>query len=79
MSTTNRRLDRGADGKLLRKYRRSYGPAFPKGTPRWWRKLFMTRPGRRENRALCQRIVRGEHYDGLVFPLGNRKPHEYYW
>jgi hypothetical protein len=79
MSTTHRFLDRGADGKLLRKYRRSYGPAFPNGTPRWWRKLHMTRPRRRENRRLCQRILRGAPSDGLMFPLGNSKPHVYYW
>lgn len=35
MSTTNKARDRGADGKLLRKYRRFYGAPFPQGTPRW--------------------------------------------
>ncbi len=79
MSTTHRYLDRGPDGRLLRKYRRLYGPAFPGGTPKWWRKLFMTRPRRRENRALCHRILRGEDYERLAFPLGSRKPHVYYW
>lgn len=79
MSTTHRYLDRGSDGRLLRKYRRCYGPAFATGTPKWWRKLHMTRPRRRENRVLCHRILRGEEYDQLVFPLGSRKPHVYYW
>jgi len=79
MSTTHRYLDRGPDGRLLRKYRRLYGPAFLGGTPKWWRKLFMTRPRRRENRALCHRILRGEDYERLAFPVGSRKPHVYYW
>lgn len=79
MSTTHRYLDREPDGRLLRKYRRWYGPAFPSGTPKWWRKLYMTRPRRRENRNLCHRILRGGEYDRLVFPLGNSKPHVYYW
>jgi hypothetical protein len=79
MSTTHRYLDRGPDGRLLRKYRRRYDPAFPNGTPKWWRKMYMTRPRRRENGVLCGRILRGEEYDGLVFPLGNHKPHLYYW
>lgn len=39
MSTTNKARDRGADGKLKRKYRRFYGVPFPQGTPKWWRKL----------------------------------------
>lgn len=79
MSTTHRYRDRGPDGKLLRKYRHRYGTVFPHGTPKWWRKLHMTRPRRRENASLCHRIVRGEEYDALVFPLGNNKPHVYYW
>lgn len=79
MSTTHRYRDRGPDGKLLRTCRRWYGPRFPDGTPKWWRKLHMTRPRRRANTAFCHRAERGEDYDDLVFPLGNRKPHEYYW
>ena len=79
MSTTHRYRDRADDGKLLRKYRRWYGPCFPMGTPKWWRKLYMTRPRRRANRALCRRILKGESFDELVFPPGNRKPHVYYW
>ena len=39
----------------------------------------MTRPKRRENRAVCLEILRGANPDELAFPLGNRKPHEYYW
>jgi len=78
MSTTNKAQDRGPDGKLLRKYRRTYTPNFA-STPRWWRKLFMTRPRRRENRRACKRALRGVGPDSLILPLGNCKPHKYYW
>ncbi len=79
MSTTNRALDRGPDGKLLRTLRRSHEVPFPHGTPRSWRKLYMTRPRRRENKRLCWQVQRGADYEGMSFPLGNRKPHIYYW
>jgi hypothetical protein len=79
MSTTNKANDRGPDGRLLRKYRRTYGPRFPDGVPKWWRKLHMTRPKRRENRLVCKHVLQGRDPDGLVMPLGNHKPHTYYW
>lgn len=79
MSTRNRARDRGPDGKLLRKYCRTYGPQFPHGTPKSWRKVFMARPRRRENKHACRLILKGRDPDGLVFPLGNSKPHVYYW
>ena len=79
MSIANKSRDRGPDGKLLRKYRRTYGPSIPNGTPKWWRKLFMTRPRRRDNKHACRMILKGRDPDGLVLPLGNHKPHVYYW
>jgi hypothetical protein len=79
MSTTNKARDRGADGKLCRKYRHFYGISFPHGTPKWWRKLHMTRPRRRENSRICHLILRGADPDGITPPLGNCKPHVYYW
>lgn len=79
MSTTNKATDRGPNGRLRRKYRRLNGPRFPRGTPRWWRKLYMTRPKRRENKRICCLILNGADPDGLVLPLGNHKPHVYYW
>lgn len=78
MSTTNKAKDRGPDGRLLRKYRRTYMPNLA-STPRWWRKLYMTRPKRRANRLVCQRVLQGVDPDCLVMPLGNYKPHTYYW
>lgn len=80
MSNLNQHADRGADGRLLRgKYRCGYGPQFPSGTPKWWRRLFMTRPRRHTNAALCARISRGADVEPMIFPLGNHKPHLYYW
>jgi hypothetical protein len=79
MSTTDKTTDRGPDGRLRRDYRRFYGPRFPSGTPKWWRKLHMTRPRRRANKRICYLILSGADPDGLVLPLGNRRPHVYYW
>jgi hypothetical protein len=76
MSNLNQHADRGADGRLLRKFRR---PPYPQSTPGWWTKLHMTRPKRRENARVCLLVLKGDDPDGLTFPLGNRKPHEYYW
>jgi hypothetical protein len=28
---------------------------------------------------LCHAVKRGADADALVFPLGNHKPHQYYW
>ncbi len=80
MSRTHRYRDRGDDGKLPRKYRYPYSSVrFPSGTPKWWRKLYMTRPRRRQNKLACHSILHGEDPDTMVFPPGNHKPHEYYW
>lgn len=80
MSNFNQRADRGPNGKLLRgKYRNHCGVSFPRGTPKWWRRLFMTRPWRHANAACCARIIKGSDPDGMAFPPGNHKPHAYYW
>lgn len=44
-----------------------------------WRRLHMTQPRRHANAACCARIAKDEDPDGMVFPLGNHKPHVYYW
>jgi len=80
MSRTHRYRDRGPNGRLRPKYRhRDRGVRFPGGTPKWWRKLYMTRPGRRKAVALCRLAAKGVEADALSFPPGNRKPHWYYW
>lgn len=82
MSTTNTRKDRGSNGRLIQRFktkgtRRS--EYWPTTTPSWWVTLYMTRPKRRLENHLCHRVMAGEDPEGIVWPLGNRKPHEYYW
>ena len=80
MSNLNQHTDRNTAGRLLRgKFRSYYGPSFPLGTPKWWRKLHMTRPRRRANKWCCTCISKGQDPDEISFPLGNCKPHVYYW
>lgn len=46
--------------------------------PKWWDVEFHTRPKRRvEQRALYDARV-GDP-DGVVYPVGSRKPRIYYW
>ncbi|MGQ0503583.1 MAG: hypothetical protein ACT4P0_13405 [Panacagrimonas sp.] len=76
MSTYNRALDRDENGRLKRRYRR---PPFPMSTPSHWVRDHMNRPRRRQNRRLCRLVTRGHDPEGLSWPLGNRRPHLYYW
>jgi hypothetical protein len=52
---------------------------FPGGTPAHWNILFHTRPRRRRDRRNCQRVLKGQDEDNLIWDLGNSKPHKYYW
>ncbi len=79
MSVKNKTKDRDERGKIKRKYTGPYSTCWLKNTPKWWIKLFMTRPKRRQNKAVCMAIMKGQDPDDLVYPLGNRKPHVYYW
>ena len=79
MSVKNKRLDRDDAGRIKRRYTGPDSTFWLGHTPKWWTKLFMTRPKRRENKRVCRRILCGENPDGMAFPLGNRKPHDYYW
>lgn len=80
MSIKNKAKDRDINGRINRNYT---GPsldwkaAFPKGCPRSWRNRFITRPKRRKNKQICYNILKGDDYDELIFPLGNKKPHHY--
>ena len=47
--------------------------------PRSWDILFHTRPKRRESRALEKKVMKGCDADEIVWPVGNHKPHTYYW
>ena len=48
-----------------------------KATPKAWNKTHHIRPRRAQERQQLDRALRGEHEQ--VWPLGNHKPHEYYW
>lgn len=47
--------------------------------PAWWDRTFHTRKKRARNKALVRKVMKGADPDGVTFPLGNRKPHIYYW
>jgi hypothetical protein len=76
MSTYNRALDRDEHGRLKRSYRR---PPFPMSTPGSWVREHMHRPRRQQNRRLCQKVLAAHDLDAVTWPLGNRKPHIYFW
>ncbi len=47
--------------------------------PRHWNVTFHTRPKRRRDAAKLAAVRAGADADGIVWDLGNSKPHEYYW
>ena len=48
--------------------------------PKHWNVLNNNRPKRRNDKRNCHKVVMGNvDPDGVVWELGNRKPHEYYW
>ena len=60
----------------------SQGP-FPNGSrrgesPSHWNIIFHHRPGRRRDKENCRKAMMGDE-DRVVWDLGNRKPHIYYW
>ena len=48
-------------------------------TPSWWVREYMNRPKRHKNTSLCHLIKKGYSADDVAWPVGNRKPHVYYW
>lgn len=58
---------------------RTKGLGCGREAPAHWNILFHSRPRRRSNRANCHKILLGFEPDSLDWPLGNRKPHQYYW
>lgn len=47
--------------------------------PSYWNIIFHTRPKRRRDKNNCVSVIHGHDPDGLIWDLGNRKPHKYYW
>lgn len=79
MSVKNKSKDRNVQGRMDRKRTARCRYFWPRRLPSWRARLFMTRPQRRLTKAACRDIVKGETPDGVLFPLGNHKPHKYYW
>lgn len=57
---------------------------FPHGSrngeaPGHWNILFHSRPRRRRDDGAAKLVLRGADPDVLLWDLGNRKPHRYYW
>ncbi|PHR93485.1 MAG: hypothetical protein COA78_32810 [Blastopirellula sp.] len=48
-------------------------------TPSWHNIIYNNRPKRRLNKALARKVVGGADQDDIAWPLGNHKPHAYYW
>jgi hypothetical protein len=46
--------------------------------PSHWNIIFHSRPKRRRTQAACLKVVKGIDPDGIIWELGNRKPHVYY-
>jgi len=47
--------------------------------PSHWNILFHSKPRRRKDKTGCHKILNGADPEGVVWELGNRKPHVYYW
>ncbi len=79
MSIKNQR-DRDTKGHIKKQKRSNDGPPCPYGRGDWeWRNKMMNRPKRRANKSICKQVMKGADPDGLAGPLGNCKPHVYYW
>lgn len=53
--------------------------AFGSSWPRWFEIEYLRRPKRRKNKRLMVALRKGADPDDLAWPLGNHKPHSYYW
>ena len=48
--------------------------------PRWWDLVFHIRPKRREGNRVTKKVFLGQlEADEAVWPLGCKKPTQYYW
>ncbi len=79
MSIKNKATDRDNSGKIRRDYTSPGTCYWLDQCPKHWRHRTMTVPRRRRNKALCVAILKGADPYGVTGPLGNNKPHEYYW
>jgi len=79
MSLYSKAKDRDAKGRVKRAYRSKHRRNPWLCTPGWWVRQYMSRPRRQQNHRVCRAVEKGADPEGLVFPLGNGKPHVYCW
>ena len=80
MSIKNKTIDRNGQGRIARKYTGHGCHSHGRTTPCWWTHQTSIKPGRRRSKTLCRALVSEKiHPEEVVFPLGNHKPHWYYW
>ena len=79
MAVKNKAKDRDKNGRIKRKFTGPESGYWLRQTPSWYVSLYMIRPDRRHAKRLCAEIQKGLDSEGCVFPLGNHKPHVYYW
>jgi len=80
VSVKNKATDRDSRGRIRREYTsRTKDAIHWNAAPKAWTNLYMTRPKRREEKRLCGLLVREINAEGVTFPLGNHKPHIYYY
>ena len=66
------RIKSTSQGNLCGSSRRGEAPSH-------WNILFHHRPKRRRDKLNCAKILKGHDSDAVIWDLGNRKPHVYYW
>lgn len=71
MSRTYHHGDRGKQRKFGERW------LWYRATPSAWNRCFHTKPRRAQERQLIHRAMRIDYEQ--VWPLGSRKPHEYYY
>lgn len=52
---------------------------YRKQAPWHWRNPMMVRPKRAKTKTMCTKVLKGYDSENMAFPLGNHKPHIYYW
>jgi hypothetical protein len=80
MANFKRRRPRtSSSGRSLDKHDRAKYYNWMGNWPRWWDIVYHTRPKRAHNRMLLAKLRAGADPDSIAWPLGNHKPHSYYW
>jgi len=79
MSIKNKSKDSNQYGQINRKFTGPNNGWHPRACPKSWCRTYNNIPKRRANKAICRKILIAKCYDSIPLPLGNKKPHTYYW